>query len=110
MCPDVEAATQRVVAMRASLADGAGDIGVGEIEDELCAGYAHALEGDAWLTQAEARLHDLIDDTSSPAHGHELRALAATRSAMRGEVDALRRELALLHCEHDRLRAGARPA
>jgi hypothetical protein len=36
-------------------------------------GYAEALAGDAWLTDNERRLHELIDDASLAARGRELR-------------------------------------
>ena len=67
------------------------DVAIQEIEDALCEGYAEALAGDAWLTDNERRLHELIDDASLAARGRELR-----------------RELAELRRQHDRVRSGSR--
>ncbi len=108
MHSDVEAATQRVIATRARVVGLRAD-GVlrQEVEDELCAGYAHALAGDAWLADSERRLHELIDDVSLPVRGRELRALAAEHAKFQRSVIELRRELAALRREYDRLRAGA---
>ncbi len=106
MHPDLEAATQRVIAARARLVDLPPDgVRRQDVEDELCEGYAHALAGDAWLADSERRLHELIDDTALPVRGRELRALAAEHAEVQRSVISLRRELAALRREHDRLRA-----
>lgn len=78
-----------------------------KIEDTLTEGYAHALSGDAWSTRREQRLHDLVSDATSPVRGRELRALASEHAYVQRDVVALRRELAELRHERDRLRAGA---
>ncbi|MBA3747696.1 MAG: hypothetical protein H0W96_09435 [Solirubrobacterales bacterium] len=109
MHPDLAAATERIVAMRARVASLPDDgVPVQEIEDVLCEGYAHALAGDAWLTRAEQRLHDLIDDTSLPIRGRDLRVLASEHGNFQRSVIALRLELERLRREHERAQAGSR--
>jgi hypothetical protein len=110
MRPDIDTALQRVSAVRARVADLGDRVSVQEIEDELCDGYAQALEGDAWLTHADDQLHAIILDIASPVRGRRLRVLAAEHGEFQRSVIALRRELAALRREHDRLRANARAA
>ena len=78
-----------------------------EIEDTLTEGYAHALSGDAWSMRSEQRLHDLISNSESPVRGRELRALATEHARFQNDVIALRRELAELRNDRDRLQARA---
>ena len=105
MRSDVEAATERIVAIRARLAglpDGA--VPADDIEDALCAGYAEALAGDAWLTHAEERLHELIDDPTTPIRAREIRRLSREHRDYQHSVIALRRELEALRQQRRRLR------
>ena len=100
--------TERVAALRVHLRGKApGDRLLAQIEDTLTEGYAHALSGDAWSTRSEQRLHDLISDAESPMRGRELRALANEHASFQSDVVALRRELAALRQDRDRLRAGS---
>lgn len=108
MLSDVEAATERVIAVRGRVAEMPDGVSAQELEDELCEGYAHALAVDAWLTEADNRLHELIDGPASPQRGRELRTLAAEHHKVQRGVIELRRELAGLRAEHTRLRAGAK--
>lgn len=106
MRPDVEAATERVLSARARLGraperDDLSD----DVEDALCEGYAQALAGDAWLTDGERRLHELIDDTSLAFRGREVRELAREHADFQRQVINLRYELEALRREHDRLRS-----
>lgn len=106
MRPDVQSATARVIETREQLAPlPAGELPAQEIEDALCVGYAEALAADAWLTRAEERMWELIDDPSLPVRGSELRALTAERADYQRSVTALRRELAALRNERDRVRS-----
>ena len=110
MRPDLATMIDRVIALRAQarerpLADD--EVLLEEIEDTLTEGYAHALAGDAWSTRSEQRLHELINDSESPVRGRELRSLAAEHGRFQREVVALRRELAELRHDRDRLRAGS---
>ena len=105
MRPDVHSATERVVAIRVQVTGLAtGDVSRQEIEDALCAGYAEALAGDAWLAKAERRLHELMDDPSGTVSGRELRTLAGERTEFERGLLALRDDLAALRRMHDRLR------
>ncbi len=83
--------------MRARMPDA--DLPEHEIENALSDGYAQALTGDAWLTELENRLHNLIDDRSAPVRGRELRELAREHAALQQSVIALRRELEALRQE-----------
>ncbi len=106
MHPDVAAAAQRIMAIRALLADPAtGAVPMQQIEDELCRGYAHALEGDAWSMATEERLHELINDPTMPERGSEVRAFAVEHAKFQRSLNELRHELAALRSDYDRLRA-----
>lgn len=106
MLEDVEIATQMVIAARARVARlPPGVIAVREIDDVLTHGYARALEGDAWLMQAEERLHELIDDASAPTRGRELRTIAREHADFQRKVIELRRELQALRLERTRMRS-----
>lgn len=109
MRPDLATMIRRVEAMRARLATvaAADEALLESVEDMLTEGYAHALDGDAWSIRSEERLHELISDTDSPVRGRELRMLAADHARCQHEVITLRRELAELR--HDRERVPARP-
>jgi len=103
MRPDIESATQRVVAVRARLAGMPDDDAlVNEIEDALCQGYVEALAGDAWVTHTELRLQELIDDDSIVDRGRELRLVAREHGAAQHSLITLRRELAALRRLRDR--------
>jgi hypothetical protein len=107
MRPDLESAIARVIALRAEVAElPAAEAPLLRIEDALCAGYAQALEGDAWLSEIEQRLQVCFEDTSLDAR-RELRRLAVEHAEFMRRVIALRRELAGLRRAHDRLRGHA---
>lgn len=108
MRPDLTPASERVArlrdeasrpAPRASLLD--------EIEDALSEGYAQALEGDAWAIDTEHRLHELMTDGDVPLRGSRLRALAGEHARFEAKVHRLRRDLAALRRDRDRLYATA---
>jgi hypothetical protein len=79
-----------------------------EIDDVLTEGYARALNGDAWSTRTEERLHELISDPEAPVRGRHLRAVATDHTGFQRDLIELRRSLAVLSHERDRLRAGVR--
>lgn len=109
MLQDVKEATLMVTAARARVARlPAGVVAVREIDDVLTAGYARALEGDAWLMQTEERLHELIDDASAPARGRELRTIAREHDHFQRSVIELRRALEALRLERTRMRSRSR--
>ena len=106
MLEDVEDATRMVVAARARVARlPPGVVAVREIDDVLTEGYARALEGDAWLLEAEERLHELIDHSSAPTRGHQLRTIAREHDDYQQRVIELRRELEALRQERARMRS-----
>lgn len=108
MRPDVEAATNRVAAVRSRLARTSDPDLLGhEIEDVLCEGYAHALAADAWLTESERRLHELIADSTAEIRGRDLRLPVREHAAFKQRILTLRRELESLRHEQDRLRTGS---
>ena len=110
MHPDLARMIERVHALHEQARDRAGvDRALLEkIEDVLTEGYARALEGDAWSMSSEQRLHELIDgDGDSLVRGRELRTLAIEHARFQNEVMALRRELAELRYDRDRLHAGS---
>ncbi len=89
----------------ASAGAGSSEALLEEIEDALCAGYAEALTGDAWSMRTEQRLRELVDDVLTATGGRELRAVAKEHARFQGELVALRRHLAELRHNRDRLRA-----
>jgi hypothetical protein len=104
MRPDVQAATDRVIAIRARLRDEPeSEDSLREREDALSEGYAQALVGDAWLARTEQRLHELVEDVTIPVRGRDLRILVRDHGDVQRDVIALRRELEGLRREHDRL-------
>jgi hypothetical protein len=107
MRPDVDSATERVIALRTRLAEPhAAGPALQTIEDELCVGYVCALQADAWLSGVEERLQASFEERSLDARG-QVRAVAAEHAKLQRGVIALRRELAALRREHDRLRGYA---
>lgn len=105
MRADVDTATERIIAARLRLAAvPARAVRLQEVEDVLCEGYAQALAADAWLMKTEGRLHELIDDASLAARGRDIRSLSGEHGRVQRSVMELRRELAALRAEHDRLR------
>jgi hypothetical protein len=110
MHPDLARMIERVHALHEQARDRAGvDRALLEkIEDVLTEGYARALEGDAWSMRSEQRLHELMyGDGDSLVRGRELRTLATEHARFQNEVMALRRELAELRHDRDRLHAGS---
>jgi hypothetical protein len=97
---DVENATARIIAIRSRLRDG--DVSDSENDDALSEGYARALAGDAWLARAEQRLHELIDDTTLPVRGRDLRTLVRDHAELQRDVIALRHELEGLRRDRER--------
>ena len=112
MPPDLATVIERVAALRAQARDRRGWDAtlLAQIEDMLTEGYAHALDGDAWSMRSEERLHELIADTDSIVRGRELRTLAGEHARFQRDVIALRRELAELRHDRDRLWSGTRAA
>lgn len=109
MAPDLVTMIERVAALLAQVGGRTpGEALLAEIEDTLTEGCAHALSGDAWSMRSEQRLHDLIGEERSAVRGRELRTLATEHARFQRDVIALRRELAELRVECDRLRAGSR--
>jgi hypothetical protein len=106
MRPDLTTVIERVAELRERAHAGAPDVRLlAEIEDTLTEGYAHALAGDAWSMRSEQRLHELISDADSPVRGRELRSLAGEHARFQNDVMSLRRELAALRHDRDRLAA-----
>jgi len=104
MRPDLHAATESVVALRARVTHACdADLPLAEIHDALSTGYAQALAADAWLTETDQRLHELIDDDSIAVHARKLRTTARDHSLFQTELIALRGELAALRAEYDDL-------
>ena len=111
MRPDLATMIERVQGLRARTrgrAGGADEPLLVQIEDVLTEGYAHALDGDAWSMRSEERLHELISDTESVVRGRELRKLSSEHARFQREIVMLRRELAELRHDRDRMRSGAR--
>jgi hypothetical protein len=106
MPPDLSTISDRVAALHAAAAGDVREDGVlAAIEDALTAGYAWALDGDAWSIATEDRLHELMCD---PAASGELGALAAEHAAFQRDLITLRRALSELWRDRDRLRADSR--
>lgn len=111
MRPDLATMIGRVEVLRRQIrgrADSMDTTLLAQIEDMLTEGYAHALDGDAWSMRSEERLHELISDSGSVVRGRELRQLAAEHARFQREIVALRRELAELRHDRDRMQALAR--
>lgn len=104
MRPDLHAAKEIVVALRARVARmHDDDLPLAEIHDALSTGYAQALAADAWLTETDQRLHELIDDVSITVRARELRTLARDHALFQAGLIALRGELSALRTEYDDL-------
>ena len=74
-----------------------------QIEDVLSEGYGQALAGDAWSISREERLQQLISDVDEPFRARRLRLLAAEHAEFQRDLIALRRELAELRRDRERL-------
>ena len=110
MPPELAGVIERVTALRQRaqrVGRGADGALLAEIDDTLTEGYAHALTGDAWSMHCEKRLHELISAASAVTRGRELRALAGEHAGFQREIMALRRELAELRRDRDRLVASS---
>jgi hypothetical protein len=69
---------------------------VGEMNDLLSEGFAHALKEEARLDELEQRLADVLSDVS-PHRARELRRITVESRATQRGVNRLRTRLALLH-------------
>lgn len=99
---------ERVTLLREQCVSGPREEGLLEqIEYALSKGYAEALAGDAWSTAAEKRLQQLISGAGEPFRARRLRLLASEHAKFQRELVGLRRVLAELRHERDRLCAGA---
>jgi hypothetical protein len=107
MSPDLAAMIERVAHLCAELPDRPLSTGLlAEVDEVLTAGYARALNGDAWSTRTEERLHELIYDAGAPLRARELRAIATDHAGFQRDLVELRAKLAELGTERSRLRAG----
>ncbi|MBW3608896.1 MAG: hypothetical protein KY463_11160 [Actinobacteria bacterium] len=110
MRPDLATMIERVTLLRERCARGARDEGLLEqIEDVLSEGYAQALAGDAWSNSTEERLQQRISGEGEPfrARRLRLRLLATEHAQFQRELVALRRGLAELRHDRDRLCVGS---
>lgn len=78
-----------------------------EVETALCDGYAHALVGDAWSMQAQARMLELVRAAHSPGGASGLHALAREHGEFEQHLTALRGQLSSLKDEYGALRVRA---
>lgn len=102
---------ERIVSLRERVARAAGGPALlPELEDALAEGYAHALLGDAWSMRVEKRLQELLTNPDVPVRGRELRVLASDHDRFQRDLIALRRELAALRRDRDRVSAGSQAA
>ena len=111
MHPDLVTIVGRIAALRQRWAS-ADEVQalLPEIEDALAEGYAQALAGDAWSMRVEQRLQELLTNADVPVRGRELRVLATDHDRFQRDLIELRRELAALRQDRDRLGAGSRAA
>ena len=108
MRPDLASAIERVSRLHDETCAASPDTPLlDQIEDALSTGYVQALQGDAWSLELEQRLQAIIDDPGHPVRGREVRALSAEHGALQRELIALRRALAGLRADRDRLRAAS---
>jgi len=106
--PDLLDITQRVARLRGDTVGGdASPELLARIEDALSEGYGRALTGDAWSMRTEARLQEIISDTSTPVRGRALRTIATEHAQFERDLIGLRRELAELRRDRDRLCTGS---
>ena len=104
MRPDLATMTERVTLLRQHCAAGAPVPALLEqIEDVLSEGYGEALAGDAWSISSEKRLQQLISERGQPFRGQRLRWLAYEHARFQRELIGLRRELAELRRDRERL-------
>lgn len=111
MQPDLASMTERVTLLRRHCAVGgraAATALLEQIEDVLSEGYGEALAGDAWSISTENRLEQLIKEPDQAFRGQRLRSLAHEHARFQRELVALRRALAELRCDRDRLRVALR--
>lgn len=105
MSPDLAAMLDRVTRLCEELQDRLPSAALlAEIDDVLAAGYARALNGDAWSTRTEERLHELIYDSTAPLRARELRAIATDHAGFQRDLVELRGKLTELWNERSRLR------
>jgi hypothetical protein len=105
MSPDLAAMIERVRRLREELTRATPTKArLAEVEDVLTEGYARALNGDAWSTRTEQRLHELISDAGAPVRGGYLRAVATDHAGFQRDLIELRRQLTELWHARDRLR------
>lgn len=110
MSPDLAAMIERVARLRDELQTRRPSAALlAEIDDVLTAGYARALNGDAWSTRTEERLHELIYDSTAPLRARELRAIATDHAGFQRDLVELRSRLTELWNERSRLQAELRP-
>ena len=108
MRPDLDAMIDQVSRLRVHAGKAGADTTLAaKIEDALSAGYAVALAGDAWSMKSEVRLHKLISDVTVPVRGTQVRELTSEHASFERDLIALRRALAELRRERDRLCAGS---
>lgn len=102
---DIELLTDRVAAARARLAGlAAAELPARELDDMLGDGYAVALAGDAWVAQSQQRLDELLENAAVLARSRrDLHAHTRERLELQRSVAGLRRELAALRVDVDKL-------
>ena len=106
MSPDLSVMIERVAGLCDALAGREPSAALlAEVDDVLTEGYARALNGDAWSTRTEERLHELINDESVPIRGRELRAVATDHAGFQRDLIELRRKLGELWNARDGLRS-----
>jgi hypothetical protein len=111
MRPDLLEMTERVARLRddAVIGDACPQL-LARIEDALSEGYGLALTGDAWSIRNEERLHEIISDTNTPVRGRALRTIATEHARFERDLIGLRRALAELRRDRDRLCARSHSA
>ena len=110
MHPDLRPISERVEALSARAARADGGVRADEAEVLLCDGYAAALAADAWSASAEQRMQELMVAIPAEGAARELRILARTHTAFQQDLMVLRRDLAALRQQFDRLTAASRAA
>lgn len=106
MRPDLPTIIQRVALLHAHACRPAPDETLlTQIEDMLSEGYAQALTADAWSIRTEQRLHELLNNPK--VRGRELRSLTKEHASVQRDVVVLRRALAELRHDRDRLHAAS---
>jgi hypothetical protein len=106
MSPDLAMMIERVARLCAELEDRVPSAELlATIDELLTAGYERALNGDAWSTRTEERLHELLYDETAPVRARELRAIATDHAGFQRDLIELRAKLAELWTERNRLRS-----